>query len=357
MKRSEYGVIGFIPRIVSYSLFREFGITRPLPINITVSITDVCNFMCKTCNIGRLYLAHPELSKNELTVDEYAKIFRNLGKVLWVTVTGGEPFFRKDLAEAVSAINREASPKFMTIATNGYTPKKIADDVTRILQDCKRTRLVVNISLDGLEPLHDEIRGMKNSFSKVVESYWALKNIGSKNLTVGINTVISRFNIHQIDQIVHFINNELKPDSYICEVAENRAKLYNEGSDITPVAYDEAVRKIMDMKNMSKKPVPTIVKLSRRIFYKSLLSRKTHKCFTGFASASIMPKGDVWLGYVKQSNIGNLRDAGYDFRKLWFSDKANFARSDLKKPCGCMLANSHYTNLMCDPLRLIRAQG
>lgn len=346
-------MIGLIPKIAGYNLFREFGAGRPLPANITVTVTDVCNFMCKTCNIGKLYLAHPEMAKNELTADEYGKIFSNLGNVFWVTVTGGEPFFRRDLVDVVSDIYRASRPMFMTLPTNGYVPKKIASDVERILDECEGMRVMVNLSLDGVEKEHDEIRGMDGSFKRLLESYSALRMLDDSRLSIGVNTVISKFNVGMMDEICAFVRGELKPDSFIAEVAENRSNLYNENDDMRPKDYNAALKNLMLQDRNPKKLPLILIKLARNAFYRTLASGKAHRCFAGFASACIMPKGDLWLSCVKNSAVGNLRDADYDFRRLWFSKKAMSMRKELKKPCGCMLANAHYTNLMCNPFQLL----
>lgn len=348
-------ILELAPGIIKYNLFREFGITRPMPANITVTVTDICNFMCKTCNIGKMYLEHPEMAKGELTAEEYGKIFQNIGKVFWVTMTGGEPFFRRGLTNVVADIYKSSEPKFMTIPTNGYVPKKIVGDIEHILAECGKMRIVVNVSLDGIGEEHDKIRGMKDSFKRVMESYFALRGLENDRLSIGVNTVISKFNIDKLDEIHAFVKNELKPDSFIAEVAENRSNLYNESDDIRSVSYDTALRILMSQNSDSKKLTPVIVKLARDVFYKALMSRKPHRCFAGFASACIMPKGDVWLSCVKSSSIGNLKDANYDFRSMWFSEKANAMREEFKKPCNCMLANAHYTNLMCNPARLLAA--
>ncbi|MBI1972252.1 MAG: radical SAM protein [Candidatus Aenigmarchaeota archaeon] len=346
-------MLELIPRIAKYNLFREFGLAKPLPTNITVTVTDICNFMCKTCNIGKLYTEHPEIAKNELSAEEYGRIFNNIGRVFWITMTGGEPFFRRDLADIAAGIYKNSEPRFMTIPTNGYVPKKIAGDVERILSECEKMRLIVNLSLDGLGSEHDEIRGMKDSFERVLESYFALRDLKNDRLSIGVNTVISKFNIDKLGEIAAFVGSELKPDSFIAEVAENRSNLYNEKDDIRSENYGKVLRALIRQNNSPRTSTAAIIRLARGVFYRALISGKPHRCFAGFASACIMPKGDVWLSCVKRSSIGNLRDVNYDFRSLWFSEKAGIMRNELKKPCSCMLANAHYTNLLCNPAKLL----
>ena len=64
-------------RILNLKAFRTFGFglqSCPMPINFTVSITNKCNARCKTCNIWRIYEEQPELSKSELSAEEFERI-------------------------------------------------------------------------------------------------------------------------------------------------------------------------------------------------------------------------------------------------------------------------------------------
>ena len=66
-----------------YKSFRRFGFPRMMPINYTVSVTNRCMSRCKTCNV------YENLVK-DLTLEEYEKIFRQIGKdPYWFTFSGG----------------------------------------------------------------------------------------------------------------------------------------------------------------------------------------------------------------------------------------------------------------------------
>ena len=52
-----------------------------------------------------------------------------------------------------------------------------------------------------------------------------VRNAAYKNFTLGVHTVISNFNIDEFETIYAFVRDELKPDSFISEVAEERVEL------------------------------------------------------------------------------------------------------------------------------------
>ena len=84
--------------------------------------------------------------------------------------------------------------------------------------------------------------------------------------------------------------------------------------------------------------------LVKRILLKK---RQVLPCYAGFISAQIAPDGEVWPCCINAESIGNLRDVNYDFRKVWFSKKAQEKRKSIReKKCYCPLANASYTNML-----------
>ena len=118
-----------------------------MPMNITLSVTDRCNSRCKTCNVWKVYRKNPKKAKEELTLEEYERIFRNFKNLFWVTITGGEPFLRNDLRYIIVSLYDATKPKFLTIATNALLTKKIVDDVRYIVKKCPNMKIFVNLSL------------------------------------------------------------------------------------------------------------------------------------------------------------------------------------------------------------------
>jgi MoaA/NifB/PqqE/SkfB family radical SAM enzyme len=329
----------------AYMLFRSTGKPRMLPFNLTLSVSYDCNSRCRTCNIWKR-------KADDLTLDEYEKIFRKLGKsVFWATLSGGEPFLRKDIDGIASSLYKNCRPRIINIPTNGLLGPYIAKKVERIAEACPESELVVNLSLDGIGDRHDEIRGVKGNFERSMQAYKALRGIKAKNLSIGIHTVVSRFNVKEIPRICDF-------------VLEERVELGTIGQSITPSAeeYAEAVACIKQKTAATKtKGVSRFTKAFRNGYYefaKQALSERSQPipCYAGIASGQISPEGDVWGCCVRAEPLGNLRENDYDFKRVWFSGKADAFRKSVKeKKCACPLANAYYSSAVCDMASVAKA--
>lgn len=357
------------PRIVDYKSSRLIGFKPALPLSLTVSVTNQCNSRCKTCSIWRRYSNHQELKAQEFKTEEFEQTFQNFGgKVLWVTISGGEPFLRRDLSQIFEALCEHCHPAVVNIPSNGLLSSTIESQVRKMLEKSFDTNLTLNLSLDGVGEKHEKIRGVPGNFEKVLDTYERVRKLKEEfpRFQVGIHTVISKYNISDAVDIYEFAKT-LEPDSYITEVAEHRTELFNLEDDITPDAdaytkfADELSKHIRNDYLHSKKNVSKLTQCFRLEYYQVAAqvlreSRQVIPCYAGYASCQITPFGDVWpcciLGYDKP--MGNLREVDYEFKKIWHSKRANEIRKYIRgKNCGCPLANAHYTNILCNFTKLV----
>jgi len=293
------------------------------------------------------------------------RIFRSLGRApFWITFSGGEPFLRADLPDICRSAYEHCRPGIINIPTNGLLGERIVSAVARICQSCPRTSIVINLSLDHVGEEHDRIRGVPGNFQRAVATYHALRKLAAPNLTLGIHTVISVFNVADFPRLYRELM-ELRPDSYITEIAEERVELDTVGTGITPTAeqYAQAIGFLLEemrRKTPGASPVARIAQAFRREYYRLVvrwLQEQTQiiPCYAGFASAQIAPQGDVWTCCVRAEPIGNLREADYDFRRVWFSPRAEALRRSIRaRECHCPLANAAYTNMLHHPPTLLR---
>lgn len=353
-----------VSEVLGYRLFRRFDRPRILPINITVSTTNLCNSHCKTCLIWRVYHDQPRFKEKELETWEFEKIFDSLGNsIFWATLSGGEPFLRPDLPQICEALCEHCEPSIINIPTNSLLPETIEDKTKKILDKCNGPSLIVNLSLDGLKEEHDKIRGVPGNFDRFLDTYHRLKKLKSEfpNLHVGVHSVVSKYNISKLLDVYDYAKN-LQSDSYITEVAEHRTELFNKEEDITPSAeeytafVERLIQKIKYDGYLFGDGVSRTTQAFRLTYYQiaAEVLRKHQQvvsCYAGYASCQISAFGDIWpcciLGY--DYSMGNIRENDYNFQKIWFSQRARDIRNYIKsKNCACPLANAHYTNILCN---------
>ncbi|MBI2508162.1 radical SAM protein [Candidatus Woesearchaeota archaeon] len=362
-----------IPKLVTFKLAKKRLIQAPKPVTLTFSITSACQSLCKTCNIGLVYQKNPSMAKDDLTLEEIEKMFKNIGHVYFFNISGGEPFLRKEIVEIVQLACKHMNPRVIHTPTNALTPKLIEKKTGEILRWMKENGFenvpfTIKPSYDGVGKDHDEVRGVKGNFEKLMETYNLLKNLQKTypNLKLGLGTVISNYNIDKVKEIVDFAYT-LEPDTYINEVAENRTEMWNEKDNITPSAekYRQAIEYFAektrnDMKK--KKGISRAMYAFRLVYYDlvvDILKRKTQviQCYGGITNVHINARGEIWpccvLGYSKP--MGNLRDYNFDFKKVWHSQQAKDVRKFVhEKKCACPLANQSYSNIMLHTPSLFR---
>jgi MoaA/NifB/PqqE/SkfB family radical SAM enzyme len=332
--------------------------------NLTFSVTNMCQSRCKTCNIWELYKKDPQKRKTELTLSEIEKIFRSMGHIYIFNISGGEPFLRKDITQIIESACNHLTPGIIHIPTNGIAAALIKKRLNEILEMLKarfpEIRLTVKPSLDHVGEKHDEIRGLPGNFKKVMSLFDHLKSLQQEyhNFHAELGTVISVWNVKDVAEIAAFASS-LDPDSYRNEIAEVRSEMFNRKSSITPSAedYENAIRFFVSeiRKNMQSTMLfQRITNAFRLVYYDTairILKEKSQviPCYGGISNAHLTPYGDIWacctLGYDKP--MGNLRDFNYDFQSLWNSRQAKEVRHHIRKgACHCPLANQTYSNLL-----------
>ncbi|MCS7124977.1 MAG: radical SAM protein [Candidatus Bathyarchaeota archaeon] len=163
----------------AFKNFVKFKSGKPSPLFASYNVTGRCNLRCVYCDWWKMV-------KPELPTGKALAVIDNLCSlgVAFFDFSGGEPLLREDLT--ILAGRASAHNCLVSVNTNATLLKrrktsKIADAFD-----------VVVVSMDGPEKLHDKIRGVSGVFQRAVETIKALKSRGVK---VGVNSVISPYNI------------------------------------------------------------------------------------------------------------------------------------------------------------------
>lgn len=361
------------PYLFDYKMYRWFGRKKFDPMTVTYSVTAACQSKCKTCQIGAMFCQDPSRSQKDMTLEEIEKIFQSVNPVYFFNISGGEPFLRKDLPQIVELACNYLKPRVIHTPTNAILTERIIEDTEKILKIIQAydptVPFTVKPSIDGVGEKHDEIRGVRGNFECLIKTVEGLKKLEEKydNFHLELGTVVSNFNINELDEIEDFVHS-LGVESYRNEVAECRAEFFNKSDPITPPAevyqrlMKDFARKIEE--NIGKKKSLAKTTEAMRVVYYDLAGkileekRQVIPCYAGVSNVHINYDGGVWpccvLGYEQE--MGNLRDYGYDFQKLWHSERAEEVRRYIRNEnCACPLANMAYSNELLHFPTLVKA--
>jgi MoaA/NifB/PqqE/SkfB family radical SAM enzyme len=357
-----------MPRLVGYRLAYEGLAKAPAPINLTLSITMACNSRCQSCDIWTIYPAEKERLAEELTLAEIEKTFRAIGPIYFFNISGGEPFLRKDIVDIVELGCRYLKPRVVHIPTNALMPARVEALTEAILKGMLEwgppgVKLTVKPSFDGVGEFHDWVRGVPGNYKKLVDTVGRLKRLKESypHLGVGLGTVISSMNIERLPEIIEQAK-RFAPDTYISEVAEERAEMRNFEHGITPQAerYQEAIQAFQSdtfERLREAKGLELLTMAIRHVYYGITARwlrerRQIIPCYAGISNVHLSPYGDVWPCAILADgrSMGNLKDHEYDFWRIWHSTRADEVRAGIKAgQCDCPLANQAYANVLLSP--------
>ena len=305
------------------------------------AITYKCNFRCKTC----YYVDTMDNSGKELSIDEIKRISSSIGKFNNLLISGGEPFLRDDLAEICEIFYLKNKICHIHLPTNGFYTEKIYNYTRKILHKCPNLRLTIGLPLDGLQETHDKIKGIKGSFEKVIETTKSLSALKKEfdNLNIYIITVVNNLNLNEIISLSEFVKNDLPVNSH--GPSPMRGTPYDKA--LVPPSYKEwdvlSKRLMKYHRYWNKKSGDTKLRIFLannrvrylyRIYTRVLKGKKLpFRCQAGNIIGVLEPNGDVRLCELTDT-VGNVRSADYDFRTVWFSDKAHDMREKIKD-CAC----------------------
>ena len=308
------------------------------PVYLIVGLTYDCNSFCRTC------FNWEQLRKNkehELSLDELKQTFASLGDLLFVVMSGGEPFLRRDLPEVCETLATQNHVKQITIPTGAITSDLIARQVEATLQRCPDTQIVVNLSIDHIGEKHDWIRGVPNNYERAKKTYANLIPLRDKyaNLTVNVHTCLCTYNVDDLDYIFESVKRDFPAISFHSFEMLRGDQPDKNIQPITTERYREVLPKLEAYWNsyLHYDGFLKFVKMYSRRMELAVLEQETQvrPCHAGTVSGVLDARGEVRMCELRDA-VGNVRDAGYDFTKLWFSENANEQRRSIQaKECHC----------------------
>jgi radical SAM protein with 4Fe4S-binding SPASM domain len=292
-------------------------------------VTSVCNARCAHCfypiNAG----------KNELTLEEIARLADTMPPIRLLLIGGGEPFLRRDLPEIVKIYFEKTGFFTCSVPTNGFSAEEIGRMTDAICAISPDLHFGVTVSLDGFREYHDHVRRLAGLYDRAVKTLEALLELGRRrpNLTVGVTTVFMRDNQKDFEAFCDHIYETYRPNQHSINLIRGEA-------------YDPSLKDNLDVdlfrriseKQDARYPTEDVRRGWRgartrarrevnRLRYEYIARQAKGGAFEQFCLAGereyvLSEEGNVFGCELIGDPIGNVREAGYDFRKIRESEAA-----------------------------------
>jgi mycofactocin biosynthetic radical S-adenosylmethionine protein MftC len=159
------------------------------PKNVIWDVTYACNLDCPHCLTasGKQRTTELDTAGAHALIDELAS-----AKVLYLSLSGGEPFLRPDLIELLTHI--ATTNMRVDIATNGTC---LPDRILHALRELPVFQ--VQVSIDGIGAEHDRFRGREGAFASACET---LRRLKAEGLATSISSTATAWNIEQLPEVI-----------------------------------------------------------------------------------------------------------------------------------------------------------
>jgi len=326
-------------------------------------VTHRCNGRCPFC-FNRRQESSPA---DELTPGEVEKIAARWPGLIQLTLTGGEPFLRDDLADLIAAWAGSGIAS-LTIASNGYLTDRIVPAVEKTLARFPRLLLDLDLSLDGPPPLHDRLRGLPGAHERVLATARALAPLQERRrgFRLGATLTVSAANREAAEATAL----ELRQGGLFRRVQA----LWVRGRPFEPATaecdfavYERCLEALRPptAAGLTARAREALSRLVRETVRKTVREgRSGLRCLAGRTMVMLDPYGRVYpcemlpqlapagapAAGLEDWSLGNLRELDYDIGRVMAGERARKAAAWIERTrCSCSFECAAYNSLVFNP--------
>lgn len=311
------------------------------PFHLILYITSICNARCAYC----YYSA--ELNKDmkyEMTDQEICRIFDRLRHIPHLSISGGEPFLRKNIRQILDHIVKVSQPHVVSIPTNCSMPERICQTFDYLCAQYPDTLFDLHISLDGYGKDHDQLRKIDGLFDKVMETNAGAAHLLKKHKNFGIKivSVYSSFNQDRFEALLDHVEKSMVFNRLIV------AWPHGTCSSETKNGLDqkrfqafllraEAINRARYAPNTETQMAVSVKNTKEHFMRKKWNTEKNlgDYCNAGKKIVVIGETGKVFPCETFWHEMGNLRDYDFDLAKLLRETYPAFHEKYIKPGCHC----------------------
>ena len=320
-----------------------------IPNYAIIYVDGRCNMKCGFCIHAAV---DARATPSSISPTQWGKIFKKANSLLHLTVTGGEPFLRKDFVEIIDNIIINCNVPRISIKSNGFYLDRIKKFVPILIDRHPNTEFTLSISLDGPEEIHDKVRVFKGAYKKVLETISVMHHYRKKpNFFLRLASVITQDNKHILEKL--FEETSRWPIDFheliLLRDVPSKEQLalkedYERLSKIQHKRTSESWQKSFNGKLFEKIFLETIKRIDSDKVYSP--------CKAGGRFVEIFPDGVVRGCEVEKlwdiSEIGSVNNTNLDIVDVVNSKKAKDFQK-VAKNCTCTFECANAINTVYDP--------
>lgn len=325
----------------------------PSPNRVVLDVTRRCNLRCRMCHTWRAP------SEGELTLAEIERLLSSLPRLVWLDVTGGEPFVRRDAEDVLgAAIERPPALQVLHFQTNGWATERIVRATEAVRARRSGVELIVTVSIDGPPGVHDAMRGREGSFQRALATLrglWALPGVETH-----VGTTITEDNADAALELGGILM-EAVPGFEARRWHWNWAQISrhfygNEHLRARPrVAPGALLQRLRQRRGVPRGLVELMEQLY--LLHLEFVQRGEPSgipCQALRSTVFVSPEGVLYPCHLYDRPLGSLRE--HDLATLWESSAVRQARRDIEAlACGgCFSACEAYPAIAGAPVATVR---
>jgi len=268
-----------------------------------------------------------------MTLDELRAFFRKNNYFSWLNVSGGEIFMRQDIGEIFRIMLAENPNLYLlNFSTTGFYSDLMVRTVREIL-DLNPKKVLITISIDGPEALHDEIRQLRGLWKKALRTFRRLKEMRSPALDVLLGVTISELNYRHIDELFESVKDEVPGVTladYHLNLAHDSGHYYDNVGFVDRSGLGDLASIVDDFRKKRGIRLEPVSYLE--FVYQKLLKRYVREgkcplpCAALNSSCFIDPRWNLYPCATYDKKIANLRDYDFDLSKILSEKKTRELR-------------------------------
>ena len=320
---------------------------------MVVFINSICNLTCEHCFYWRNLN-----QRDDLTLEEFAKLSRDLGEFENLNLSGGEPFIRPDFAEVCSLFVEGNGVQQIYVPTSGYFTDRTEAALRKLLGHPSLRLFVCELSLDGMPEYHNRFRGNPKSFDKAMETYEMLAALQKEDPRLRIHSVgtATHENMEELRQLTKFLHERCPAMDHhnLAVIRGDRKNASLQGPALEQ--YRELYRYVASVwKDREQGRFGAVVEpLLQWAKGKTMeTDRQYVPCTAGNLTGVVYANGDVSVCETHPP-LGNLRKKS--FFEIWDSPEAQALRASIRaRQCHCTTEVFLWPSVVFQPVQLAKA--